>query len=317
MRLSDFMQQATSQLDQAGIATGRLDVLVLIEDRLGVDRAQLLGHPELELSLADKNVLNKQIGRRAKQVPLAYVRGKTEFYGREFIITPAVLEPRPETETMIDLFKQVLQAAELTRFPVSTVGNLDKNETSTRLRHKLLLDRSDKDKSGQSYPRKYVRNQLIRVADVGSGSGAIGTTAKLEIPEISIDLLEIDDKAIEISKMNVDKHTAEISVLKSNLLAHSPQDYDILLCNLPYVPDSFHINTAANHEPKLAIFGGPDGLDIYRKLFDQIKIVAKKPLYIITENLPFQHTEAERIAIAAGYRLVLTDDFIQAFQGSS
>jgi release factor glutamine methyltransferase len=303
MQVQNFLTKATQRLDQAGIATSRLDVLVLIEDRLGIDRAQLLARPELALSLSDKNVLNDQIVRRSHHVPLAYIRGKTEFYGRDFIITPAVLEPRPESETMIELFKQVLETGP--EFKKS--GHVEPVSTPSA---SLQVRAASKKASADP---KTAQKQPIRVADVGSGSGAIGTTAKLEKPEISIDLLEIDDEAIKISKLNVDKYTTHIPVIKSDLLTASPQDYAILLCNLPYVPDDFQINTAATHEPRLAIFGGPDGLDIYCRLFDQLKIVAIKPLYVIIENLPFQHLESSRIAASAGYQLLQTEDLIQVF----
>ena len=82
-----------------------MDALVLLEDVLGIDRARLLAEPDMEISSAQLAELKKLLNQRAKHVPLAYVRGKTEFYGREFVITPAVLEPRPESETMIDLLK--------------------------------------------------------------------------------------------------------------------------------------------------------------------------------------------------------------------
>ena len=69
-------------------------------------------------------------------------------------------------------------------------------------------------------------------------------------------------------------------------------------------------------EPKHAIFGGPDGLDLYRRLFAQLAAARGtwKPRYVLTESLPFQHETLANIATRAGYRLVEADDFIQAFQ---
>jgi release factor glutamine methyltransferase len=129
-----------------------------------------------------------------------------------------------------------------------------------------------------------------------------------------VDLLEIDPKAAQIAKINVEKHTTNISVIRSDLLEASAQDYDVLLCNLPYVPDNFTINQAAMQEPRLAIFGGPDGLDIYRRLFDQVRKLKHQPLYILIESLPPQHSALEAIAADAGYGLRSEDDFIQAFR---
>jgi methylase of polypeptide subunit release factors len=67
-------------------------------------------------------------------------------------------------------------------------------------------------------------------------------------------------------------------------------------------------------EPRLAIFGGPDGLDLYRRLFSQVENLKHKPLYILCEALPPQHELLASIAQSAGYNLQQTDDFIQVFQ---
>ncbi|HVV25806.1 MAG TPA: HemK/PrmC family methyltransferase [Candidatus Saccharimonadales bacterium] len=270
MTADNWLREAATKLERVGIGTARLDALVLLEDVSGRDRAWLLAHPEQELSSAEQAALTKLLNRRAEHQPLAYVRGKTEFYGRTFVITPAVLEPRPESETMIDLLKQ------LPDLPAEP-----------------------------------------RIADVGAGSGAIGITAKLELPSAQVELLEIDPAAIKIAQKNVDLFTTRVNIIESDLLQNTKQTNDILLCNLPYVPDDYAINPPAMREPHLAIFGGPDGLDIYRRLFHQVKQRKHKPLYILCESLPPQHELLTSIASGAGYNLCQTDDFIQVFQRNS
>lgn len=263
--VNDWLQTAQQQLCAADIPTARLDALVLLEDELHTDRTHLLAHPEINLTAKNIKVLAAQIARRTKHEPLAYVRGRTEFYGREFIVSPAVLEPRPESEAMIELLKQ----ADLPAHP--------------------------------------------RLADVGTGSGALGITARLELPNSTVDLLEIDHAACEIAKLNVIKFATDAVVIESDLLSAAVQPYDGLLCNLPYVPDAHTINQAALHEPKIAIYGGPDGLDLYRKLLGQIRNLQTKPLLLLTESLPPQHAVLATIAREAGYRQQQEDDFIQAF----
>jgi len=265
MTITTWLKRAQAQLEAMGIATARLDTLVLLEDELHTDRTHLLAHPEIKLTSQNIKVLGTQIARRANHEPLAYVRGRTEFYGREFIVSPAVLEPRPESETMIKLLKQ----ADLPASP--------------------------------------------HIADVGTGSGALGITAQLELPNAQVDLVEIDPKALQIAKQNVIKYTTGVQLIKSDLLSAATRQYDVLLCNLPYVPDDHTINQAAMHEPKIAIFGGPDGLDIYRHLFEQIKNLEAKPLLILTESLPPQHNGLAVIARSAGYNQQKEDDFIQVF----
>lgn len=267
MTVINILRNASKELIKAGVSTARLDVLVLMEDVTGIDRAKLLAEPDLKISSAELEKLEKLLSRRAAHEPLAYIRGKKEFYGREFVITPAVLEPRPESETMIDELK--------------SLPDLPNN---------------------------------VYIADVGSGSGALGITTKLELPHARVDLIDIDAKALEVAKINVDKFTLAIDVIQSDLLATTKQHYDILLCNLPYVPDDFHINTAATREPHIAIFGGKDGLDLYRKLFEQLRERAARPLYLLSESLPVQHTALQTLAQSAGHEMTKENDFIQVFK---
>ena len=214
-----WLAAATSKLKLADIGTARLDALVLLEDVMGLDRTRLLADPDMEIKPAKLVKLEKLLNRRAQHEPLAYLRGKTEFYGHDFVVTPAVLEPRPESEAMIDIFKDLAKGG-------------------------LLRQKGP----GNGLP--------LRIADVGTGSGALGITAALEVPNTSVDLLDIDSKVLKVAKTNVDKFTLNISTIKSDLLEQSAKDYDILLCNLPYVPDGYQINKAATYEPHRAIFGG-------------------------------------------------------------
>src|SRR5690348_11619250 len=103
MKINDWLSSATKKLENSGIVTARLDALVLAEDATGKDRSYLLAHPEFVLKGPTFHKLELQIERRLNHEPLAYIRGKTEFYGREFVIDESVLEPRPESEAIIDL----------------------------------------------------------------------------------------------------------------------------------------------------------------------------------------------------------------------
>lgn len=252
-----------------GIQTSRLDTLILLEDITGKDRAWLLAHPEFELKPIAIKKLQAMLERRAGHEPLAYIRGKSEFYGREFFVTADTLQPRPETETMIELLKKLKPTSKLI------------------------------------------------IADIGTGSGAIAVTVKLEWPGIEVHATEINKAALKIAKQNAQNLKANIAFYDGNLLeplsAHHIKP-SFLLCNLPYVPDSHTINQAAMQEPKIAIFGGPDGLRLYRQLFDQVKSMSTKPSYILTESLPFQHQALIDVARKASYHQTQANDFIQVFE---
>jgi release factor glutamine methyltransferase len=267
MTSGNFLKSAEKKLKAAGISSARLDILILLEDALHKDRAWILAHPEQPIPDSLARRLERKIGRRTTHVPLAYIRGHTEFYGRRFRVNRHVLEPRPESETMIEMLKKL------------------------KLPPKLAM------------------------ADVGTGNGAIGITAALEFPGSTVDLYDISSGALAVAKHNTHLHEVRLHVRKMNLLSRPLRPYEVILANLPYVPDRWQINEAAMAEPKIAIFGGPDGLDIYRKFFAQLHRFTWKPKYIFTEALPPQHENLARAAAAKGFKLLQTEDFIQIFKG--
>jgi release factor glutamine methyltransferase len=264
--ISKWLKAATSRLTEAGIPTAELDALVLLEDCLQKNRANILAHPEKKLTTEQISQLNIQIAHRAGHEPLAYIRGRTEFYGREFIVDKNVLEPRPETETMIDCLKKLPEKA-----------------------------------------RKCV-------VDVGTGSGAIAITAAEELIEVQVIATDNDPNCLTVARKNCEKHKATVDLREANLIEGiNLPPHSVILANLPYVPTDFGINKAALHEPHQAIFGGDDGLDLYRTLFEQLSVQKHKPEFVLTESLPFQHENLAKIAQTHSYKLEKSDDFIQVF----
>ena len=261
-----WLKQATNTLKAANIGSARLDALVLLEDEIGRNRAWILAHPERPILAQSLKKLNKKLARRANHEPLAYIRGFSEFYGRRFKVNKRVLEPRPESETMIDLLKEL----------------------------------------------KLPKNTWI--ADIGTGSGALGISAALELHNHHIDLYDIDASALAVARHNCALHELRLHCYKRDLLNRPVRPYDVLLANLPYVPDKWQINQAAAMEPRIAIFGGKDGLDIYRRLFEQLSKLNWQPKYIFTESLPPQHKKLAQIAKKCSFKLQKSQDFIQLFE---
>ncbi len=338
MNLNSWLKDSSRRLEAAGITTARLDCLVLIGDALEKDKAWILSHTDHALQRSDVIMLNNKVAQRVKHIPLAYIRGKVEFYGREFLVTSHTLVPRPETETMIQLLHNVMnrEAAILSwqdGGPLTGIHRPPRQSKKTSKTSALIHTNGGYKVVWEKVSRKfshtkYANPPLQRLArhdndfciiDIGSGSGAIAITAKLQFPDACVIATDIDKSCLSAARKNAQKLKADIEFLRGNLLQPfekrptTNQKQLILLCNLPYVPDDFAINTAATHEPKHALFGGPDGLDLYRQLFKQIAEGRLKPQHILTESMPPQHAALAEIAASTGYNLLKTDDFIQVF----
>jgi release factor glutamine methyltransferase len=148
---------------------------------------------------------------------------------------------------------------------------------------------------------------------VGTGSGCLGITAALELPDADVTLLDVDPGALEVATQNASKLNAKVRTMQNDLLNNYNQPVDVILANLPYVPDNYPINQAAGNEPALALFAGEDGLDLYRRFWPQIKNLDDQPEYVLTEALTTQHAALADIAKTAGYTLKQTDGLVQLF----
>jgi release factor glutamine methyltransferase len=113
MTLEPWLAEAQKILKSSGITSARLDALLLLEDELEKSRSWVLAHPEFILEVPVINRLDDKLTKRARRLPLAYILGVQEFYGRSFKVTPDVLIPRPESEAMIGLLKQLGSSHEI------------------------------------------------------------------------------------------------------------------------------------------------------------------------------------------------------------
>ncbi len=248
--------------------TARLDAEVLLCFVVGKNKAWLLAHGDVVLTSAQTKKYQKLVAQRTAGQPVAYIIGKKEFYGRDFAVNKHVLVPRPESESFIDLLKQL---------------------------------KSDHNINGF----------LHNILDIGTGSGCLAVTAKLEFADTFVTATDISASALKVAITNALTYKVPVVFKKQSLLTGDKQGYDVILANLPYVPEHMQ-DPSILHEPYSALFSGEDGLDHYRELF--IQLANKHIRFVLAESLIAQHGEVEKLATSASYQLVNTDGLVQVFR---
>ncbi len=160
---------------------------------------------------------------------------------------------------------------------------------------------------------KHVKNPTI--ADVGTGSGAIGITIALENPTARVFGYDINLKALRTAELNNRQFETNIFLAKSDLLDGIEQSFDIIVANLPYVSRSQHVSEETAYEPSVALYANDDGLAVITRFISQVS--AQRNLtpqgYLILESEPRQHHAIEAHAKKYGFKLIRTDKFIQLF----
>lgn len=139
-----------------------------------------------------------------------------------------------------------------------------------------------------------LKNQPIRIADIGTGSGIIAITLALQCQHIDIFAIDCSPQALEVARLNAELHKIEkrIAFLCGNLLTPLPFIPDVVIANLPYVTDTELANLQPEisiYEPELALRGGTNGLDLIEELFSQISKAECLPAYILLEIGENQH----------------------------
>lgn len=225
------LREAIELLTRVGCESPRLDAEILLAECLAVNRAYLLAHGEETLAADASERFRAWLERRARREPVTYIIGRREFYGLDFIVTPAVLIPRPETEHVVE---EALALA--------------------RLRHP--------------------EGEGIAIVDVGAGSGAIAVALAVHLPLVKVCALEASPDALAVAWSNVGRHGVgeRVCLVQCDLLSGLPWKADILVANLPYVSDEEWEDLAPEirlYEPPMALQGGPDGLDVIRRLVQQ------------------------------------------------
>lgn len=221
-----------------------LGLEVLLAHVLKVERSRLI--IDSELGVTDSQIIEySDLVRRFSQgEPVAYLVGHKEFYGLDFEVNENVLIPRPETELLVD----------------------------------NVID----------YCSKRSSLSACKILDVGTGCGCIAISLAKRIPEAEVWAGDISHKALEVAERNAIKNEVggKVNFVQSDLLENIYSEFDVIVANLPYIGEMKNRYISAEtdkYEPHIALFGGDDGLDIYRNLFSQLVTRSWKPDLLIGE----------------------------------
>jgi release factor glutamine methyltransferase len=257
--------RAASLLKEEAVEEPRNNAELLLMHLLDIDRAALLrdgGEPFPSEKLADWEQL---VRRKALGEPVQYMIGEQWFYGRPFAVSPAVLIPRPETELLVEA---VLEAADLIWPQAAGVRGSAGEELAPT------------------------------IVDVGTGSGAIAVTLAAQRPAWRVSASDLSPDALAVARTNAARHEAadRMAFVQGDLLmpfisgheqsAHDRLRIDVLVSNPPYIPAADMPGLqreVRDYEPHLALEGGADGLDPYRRMLEQLPLLVQMPRIVAFE----------------------------------
>ncbi len=203
------------------LAGAEHELLWLAAHYLNLSKSEVQTRRDYAVSPAQEQQLREAVARRRAGEPLQYITGLQPFWDFDLIVTPDVLIPRWDSETVIE------QA--LTLLP---------------------------------------KGEALAVCDVCTGSGAYALALKYERPEVSMTACDISEAALDVARQNAAKYNLNISCRRGDLLDALPPGakFDLIVSNPPYIRQDAILPADVRREPPLALFGGADGLDFYRRL---------------------------------------------------
>lgn len=295
MTVGEALAHASERLRAAGSETPRLDAELLLGWSIGIGRTGILAHPDVPVGADAATRFEAAVGRREAGEPVAYIRGIKEFHGLAFGVDARALIPRPETEALVD-------------------GGIA--EVMRRLA----------ERSGEAGAGPGRGGDPIRVADVGTGSGAIAVALAVALRARRVTMgrnvwilaTDVSSDALDLARENAVGHAAAdgLKFSEADLLPPVLPDegapLDVVLANLPYVrSDAIDgLPIAASFEPRLALDGGPDGLDAIRALLARLPDVLM-PDGVALLEIGADQGEAAPAAVAAtlpGWRSTVSRD---------
>lgn len=244
-----LMKEELERLRQADIPEADSDIRLFAMDVAGCTYSTLILRMAEDATEEQAQKLHAYVTERMTHKPCQYILGTQEFMGMEFATAPEVLIPRPETELLVE------QACE---------------------RLKKLIEKK----------RKQTGDRELRVLDMCCGSGCIGISVAKLVPAVAVDLADISDAAITLTKKNRERLQADCMVIQTDLFAQIEEKYDMIISNPPYIRTEEIPKLMAevrDFEPHLALDGKEDGLYFYDKIIREAREYLYEDGYILFE----------------------------------
>ena len=244
--MSSIVRRLSSALRAAGVDNPALDARLLIAHALGIERAQLLSQPDRLLTNDEMRAVEDLIARRARREPVSRILGMREFWGLPFALNEATLDPRPESETVVE----------------------------TAIRNQM----SDARKNNSSDIRHLTSD--FRILDLGTGTGCLLLALLHELPDATGLGVDCAPRAVEQARENAIRlglgTRAEFKI--GNWAEGIDEPFDLVVSNPPYIVRGeipALMPEVREYDPARSLDGGADGLDAYRLLIPQLPSLLK------------------------------------------
>ena len=266
MTIEKWLQAAAHKLQEAAIPSARLDAELLLAHALGVPRVWLLAHSDDLFDNAEhRHAANSLLTKRIHRVPLAYLTGTKEFYGRAFIVSPDVLIPRPETEDLIDLVRSLSLPEDIHAVDVGTGSGAI---------------------------------GLTLKAEIPS----IGDMALVDISPEALQIAKLNNQQL-FHHTRVHYHISDLLSFFNPDATINPY-IGLVVANLPYVDTKWERSPETEFEPALALFADDTGLALINRLITQATRVLTPGGYLVLEADPEQHDAIKKTGASHGLRFI-------------
>ena len=276
--IQTILQQHGKQLEAAlslDPGSARVEMQCLLQAVLQVNRAWLLGHPELSLAAEQYKQYLALFERRLSGEPIAYLLGKREFYGLAFKVSPATLIPRPETELLVELALQRIPPPPPQPSPAGGRGS------------------------------------KFRVLDLGTGSGAVALSIAHARPNAEVVAADASAAALEVAQFNIQRlGLGNVRLLHSDWFsALHGERFDMIVSNPPYIAagDAHLTQGDVRFEPRTALASGADGLDDIRRITAQAKGHLNINGWLLFEHGYDQAAQVRALLLQAGFTGVFSE----------